>query len=212
MNISTRAGMICTFTILGLAGLGLSEPAVRVEKEAASETGTKPDAIVQDQAVDTVGDIEPSDVNKLERRKNAKKFSMGGFGPAWFGGVTDEARLSYNVYMGRAWEVNSRAAIKSNIELTSDFEDNHMVDISLGTNFYALPSDYSPYVGAALGLGGIRSHSDHAFGFSAKGSLGALLFRTSTAQLNLEGGAKILLSELVDEFPMVYMATLGVLF
>lgn len=209
-----RSQLICTLTLLGLVGIGMSEPQVRVEKETAAEgdTATSADAIVQDQAVDTVGDIEPSDVDKLKRRKNAKNFSMAGFGPARFGGVTDGDRLSYNIYVGRAWEVNSRAAIKSNVELTSDFEDNHMADLGLGANFYAVPSDYSPYVSGTFGFGTVRSFSDQAFGFTARGSVGALLFRTSTAQLNVEGAAKMLFSKVDREFPSVYALTLGVLF
>lgn len=209
-----RSEIIYTLTILGLVGIGRSEPPVRVEKDNATkgDTATSADAIVQDQAVDTVGDIEPSDVDKLARRKNAKKFTMAGFGPARFVGVTDGDRLSYNVYMGRAWEVNSRAAIKANVELTSDFEDNHLADLSLGANFFALPTDYSPYVSGAFGLGTVRSFSDQEFGFTARGSIGALLFRTSTTQLNIEGAAKILLSKVDAEFPATYMLTLGVLF
>ena len=58
----------------------------------------------------------------------------------------------------------------------------------------------------------MRGNSNSAFGFTARGSIGALLFRTSTAQLNVEGGAKMLFSDLGDEFPAVYMATIGLLF
>ena len=206
--ISTRACMIYSLTFLGLVGLGLSEPAVRVEGDAA----TSPDVTVQNRKVDTVGDIEPSDVNKLERRTKAKQFSMVGFGPAKFGGVQDEDRLSYDFYIGRVWEAASRAAIKSGLEVTSDFEDNHMADLTLGANFYALPTDFSPYIGGAFGFGAMRGNSNSAFGFTARGSIGALLFRTSTAQLNVEGGAKMLFSDLGDEFPAVYMATIGLLF
>jgi hypothetical protein len=208
MTISTRACMIYSLTILGLMGLGLSQTDVRVE----GETTTSPDVPVQNRAVDTVGDIEPSDVNKLQRRKNAKQFTMVGFGPAGFMGVQDENRLSYDFYIGRVWEAASRAAIKSTLELTSDFEDNHMADLNLGANFYLVPTDFSPYIGGAFGLGAMRGNSEQAFGFSARGSIGALLFRTSNAQLNIEGGAKMLFSDLGDDFPAVYMATIGLLF
>lgn len=173
------------------------------------------DVAVQDQAVDTVGDIEPSDVKRLERRKEAKRFSMAGFGPAGFGNNVmddDDDRMSYDIYLGRAWEVNPRAAIKSVAELTTDFDDNHLADLSLGANFYALPTDFSPYLGGDLGLGMGRADNENAFGFTAGAALGALLFRTSNAQLNVEGGAEVMLSELEDEFPTVYSATIGVLF
>lgn len=115
---------------------------------------------------------------------------MVGFGPAKFGGVQDEDRLSYDFYIGRVWEAASRAAIISTLEVTSDFEDNHMADLTLGANFYALPTDFSPYIGGAFGFGAMRGNSNSAFGFTARGSIGALLFRTSTAQLNVEGARK----------------------
>lgn len=179
------------------------------------ETKVEADVAIQDQGVDTVGDIEPSDVNRLERRKAAKRFGMAGFGPAGFGNtVMNDAddRMAYDLYLGRAWEVNPRAAIKSMAELTTDFDDNHVADLSLGANFYALPTDFSPYVSGDLGLGVGRGQGDNAFGFTAGAGLGALLFRTSNAQLNVEGGAEVMLSELEDEFPTVYSATIGVLF
>jgi len=178
-------------------------------------TALEADAAVQDQAVDTVGDIEPSDTKRLQRRKEAKRFSMAGFGPAGFGNTVmddDDDRMSYDIYLGRAWEVNPRAAIKSVAELTTDFDDNHLADLSLGANFYALPTDFSPYLGGDLGLGVGRADNENAFGFTAGAGIGALLFRTSNAQLNVEGGAEVMLSELEDEFPTVYSATIGVLF
>ena len=179
------------------------------------KTVLESDVAVQDQAVDTVGDIEPSDTKRLQRRKEAKRFSMAGFGPAGFGSATmddDDDRLSYDIYLGRAWEVNPRAAIKTVAELTTDLDDNHLADLSLGANFYALPTDFSPYLGGDVGLGMGRADNENAFGFTAGASLGALLFRTSNAQLNLEGGADVMLSELDDEFPTVYSATIGGLF
>lgn len=179
------------------------------------ETTLHPDVAVQDQAVDTVGDIEPSDVHRLERRREAKRFSMAGFGPAGFGNAAmddKDDRMSYDVYLGRAWEVTPRSAIKSIAGITSDFDDNHLADFSLGANFYALPTDFSPYIGGDLGLGAGRADNENVFGFTAGASLGALLFRTANAQMNLEGNAKVMLSELQDEFPTVYSATIGVLF
>ena len=178
-------------------------------------TTLESDVAVQDQGVDTVGDIEPSDTKRLQRRKEAKRFSMAGFGPAGFGNeVMDDKddRMSYDIYLGRAWEVNPRAAIKSIAEVTTDFDDNHLADLSLGANFYALPTDFSPYLGGDLGLGMGRANTENVFGFTAGAGIGAMLFRTSNAQMNIEGGAEVMLSELEDEFPTVYSATVGVLF
>lgn len=237
-------GMVYALGILGLAGMagaqtevnvygegGASAPprdsvmtrdTVLIEGETAAgdavieeSTVLEPDVAVQEAAVDTVGDIEPSDVKRLERRKEAKRFAMAGFGPAAFGNSLmddDDDRLSYDIYLGRAWEVNPRAAIKSLVGVTSDLDDNHLADLSLGANFYALPTDFSPYIGGDLGLGVGRADRENVFGFTAGASLGALLFRTANAQMNLEGGAEVMLSELDDEFPTVYSATIGVLF
>ena len=192
-----------------------TETKVEGETTIKNETTLQSDVAVQDQAVDTVGDIEPSDVKRLERRREAKRFGMAGFGPAGFGSeVMDDAddRMSYDIYVGRAWEVTPRSAIKSIAEVTSDFDDNHLADLSLGANFYAMPTDFSPYIGGDLGLGAGRAQSENVFGFTAGASLGALLFRTANTQMNIEGNAEVMLSELEDEFPTVYSATIGVLF
>lgn len=233
-------GYVCALAILGSAGLAAAQSQTNVNVYGEGGTSAPPqdtvltrdtvyergatvtetttlqqDMAVQDQGVDTVGDIEPSDTKRLLRRKESKQFSMAGFGPAGFGSeVMDDKdnRMSYDIYMGRAWEVSPRAAIKSVAEVTTDFDDNHIADLSLGANFYALPTDFSPYLGGDLGLGVGRADNENAFGFTAGAALGALLFRTSNAQLNVEGGAEVMLSELADEFPTVYSATIGVLF
>jgi hypothetical protein len=77
-----------------------------------------------------------------------------------------------------------------------------------------MPNDISPYVGAGLGMGYGAVPGDQSFGFNLGASVGALLFRTSNAQMNLEGSAQTLLSELGDDenIPTVYAARLGVLF
>lgn len=243
MTKSMRVGMVYAMAIMGAVATagarnqtninvygegGTSAPPAPVtdtviETETRTEGGTtvteettlRPDVAVQDQAVDTVGDIEPSDVHRLERRREAKRFGMAGFGPAGFGNAAmddDDDRMSYDVYLGRAWEVSPRSAIKTIAEVTSDFDDNHIADLSLGANFYALPTDFSPYIGGDLGLGAGRADDENVFGFTAGASLGALLFRTANAQMNLEGNAEVMLSELADEFPTVYSATIGVLF
>lgn len=240
MSQRQRVGMIYGIAMLATAGLagaqtsvniygegGTSAPAQDTVYETETTTTTQgstsveakttleADVAVQDQAVDTVGDIEPSDTKRLQRRREAKRFGMAGFGPAGFGStVMDDRddRMSYDIYLGRAWEVSPRAAIKSIAEVTTDFDDNHIADLSLGANFYALPTDFSPYLGGDLGLGVGRADNENAFGFTAGAALGALLFRTANAQMNIEGGAEVMLSELADEFPTVYSATVGVMF
>lgn len=159
-----------------------------------------------------VGAIPPGETKTLLRRKESKKFSAAGFGPAGFGNI-DERVPAYDLYVGRLWEVNPHAAIKALGEVASDFDRATLANFQLGANFYALPNDISPYIGGGLGLGYGMVPGDRAFGFNVGASVGAMLFRTSNAQMNLEGSAKMMLAELDDNgSPSVYSARLGVLF
>ncbi|MDB5105474.1 MAG: hypothetical protein JWP91_3163 [Fibrobacteres bacterium] len=176
-------------------------------------------AVIDDQAYtppDTaseVGAIPPSQVKVLQNRRESKQFTGAGFGPAGFGNI-DEKMPAYDVYAGHFWEVNKHAAIKALGEVASDFDRATLANLQLGANLYAMPTDISPYVGAGLGLGYGTVPGDRSFGFNVGASIGALLFRTSNAQMNLEGSAQTMLSELGEDksMPTVYAARLGVLF
>lgn len=158
-----------------------------------------------------VGAIPPDQTKLLQNRKEAKRFSAAGFGPAGFGNV-DERVPAYDLYAGRFWEVNRHAAIKALGEVASDFDNATLANLQLGANFYALPTDISPYVGAGMGLGYGTIPGDRSFGFNLGASVGALLFRTANAQMNLEGSAQTMLSQLDGDMPTIYSARLGVLF
>ncbi len=159
----------------------------------------------------TVGAIPPEETRVLQQRREAKRFTTAGFGPAGFNNV-DEKDQAYDLYAGKFWEVNRSAAIKGLAEVASDFNHTSIVDLNLGANLYALPTDFSPYVGGAMGLTYGSVPGDRAFGLNIGASLGALLFRTSNAQMNLEGNAQMMLTELNHEKPSIYSARLGVLF
>jgi hypothetical protein len=159
----------------------------------------------------TVGAIPPDETKVLQRRREAKRFSTAGFGPAGFGNV-DEKVPAYDVYAGKIWEVNRVAAIKALGEVASDFDRASIVDLNLGANLYAMPTDFSPYVGGAMGLTYGSVPGDRALGMNVGASVGALLFRTSNAQMNIEGNAQMMLTELNNERPSIYSARLGVLF
>ena len=58
-----------------------------------------------------VGAIPPEQTKILQNRREAKRFTGAGFGPAGFGNV-DERMPAYDIYAGRFWEVNKFAAIK----------------------------------------------------------------------------------------------------
>lgn len=158
-----------------------------------------------------VGRIAPEDTKVLQTRREAKRFSTAGFGPAGFGNI-DERTPAYDVYVGRMWEVNKFAAIKALGEVASDFDRATLGNVSMGANLYASPTDFSPYIGGGLGLGYGAIPGDRNFGFNVGAQLGALLFRTANAQMNLEGSAEMMVSRLGNSEPSIYSARLGVLF
>jgi hypothetical protein len=161
-----------------------------------------------------VGAIPAEQTKVLQNRREAKRFSTAGFGPAGFGNI-DERTPAYDLYVGRLWEVNKFAAIKALGEVTSDFDKATMGSVKMGANLYASPTDFSPYIGGGLGLGYGAIPGDRDFGFNVGAQIGAMLFRTSNAQMNLEGSAEMMLSQLDngnDGTPSVYAARLGVLF
>jgi hypothetical protein len=162
---------------------------------------------------DTVGAIKPSETRTLQRRHEAKTFTGAGLGPAGFGNV-DETKPAYDVYLGQFWEVNPHAAIKAVGEVASDLNKAHIADLTLGANFYALPTEFSPYIGGGMGLAYDWTHGGNAFGFNVGASLGALLFRTASAQMNLEGNAQMVMDQLSNsnDRPTIYSARLGVMF
>lgn len=184
---------------------------------AAAGTGGSSDIVVTDPSYtppDTaseVGAIPRSQTKVLQNRREAKRFTTAGLGPAGFGGI-DEKTPAYDLYAGRMWEVNKHAAIKALGEVASDFDRATMANVTLGANVYAAPTDFSPYIGGGMGLGYGTVPGDQEFGFNVGAQIGALLFRTSNAQMNLEGSAQMLLSELDNGNPSVYAARLGVLF
>jgi hypothetical protein len=159
----------------------------------------------------TIGGIEPADVNEMQLRRKAINFETVGFGPASLQNLgVDE--LSYNFYAGRLWEVNQNAAIKAIGEVTTDFDKAVFASIGLGANLYPFNADISPYIGGDLGLGIGRGFGDNAFGFDLGVALGALLFRTSNVQMSLEGKVHTLLNEIDGDFPYYLTGRIGILF
>ena len=192
------------------AGTGAtsSQPVVGV---GGSSTVIKDSTLTPPDTSREVGRIAPEDTKVLQNRREAKTFSTAGFGPAGFGNI-DERTPAYDVYVGRLWEVNKFAAIKALGEVASDFDRATLGNISMGANLYASPRDFSPYIGGGLGLGYGFIPGDRNFGFNVGAQIGALLFRTSSAQMNLEGSAEMMVTQLGNSDPSIYAARLGVLF
>jgi hypothetical protein len=158
---------------------------------------------------DKIGDIE--DVNEIQRRKQSKRFGVGGFGPAAIREVETE-ELAYDFYGGYVWEVNPFAAIKGIADVTTDFDRATLVSGNIGANFYPFNADVSPYIGGDLGLGYLASEDQDELGFTAGASLGALLFRTTSTQLNLEAKTRFQFNDIDGSYPFAYTARVGVQF
>ena len=162
---------------------------------------------------DTIGGATPAKQTQLERREQAFRFYTFGLGPAMFKNLGTD-KTSYSFFGGRLWEVNPYAAIKALGEVTTDFSGAIMGDASIGANMYALNYDISPYVGGDLGLGIAHGSGRNAFGFDLGGAIGAQFFRTSTAQMSIEGKIRVLFNDVNNSsnFPFFYALRLGVLF
>jgi hypothetical protein len=190
------------------SGSDTVEVGIRSHRTAA---GTADTALANPDSAGEVGSIPAAETLSLQRRKKSKPFSAAGFGPAGFQNV-DNHSPAYNLYLGRLWEVNRFAAIKALGEVATDFDRATLADMTLGANLYASPQDFSPYVGAGLGFGYGAEPGNRDFGFNLGAQIGALLFRTSSTQMNLEGSAAMILSDVRDGAPTLYAARLGVLF
>ncbi len=159
-----------------------------------------------------IGEIKEEEVDKIQTRRRAKRFGTAGLGPAALNN-TGADDLSYDFYAGGVWEVNPYAAIKTIGEAVTDFNNSTIVSGRLGANFYPLNTDISPYIGGDLGLGYVFAEEDEGIGFSVGGSVGALLFRTSSTQMNVEANATAVLSEIQeDNFPYKIAGRIGILF
>jgi hypothetical protein len=158
---------------------------------------------------DGVGNIESGDTTKMLKRKEALHLGTFGFGPAWFLNLDTDPQ-NYNVYAGYMFEPHPHAAIKTLINITSDFKTDVVALADLGANFYVLTSAVTPYVGGSLGLGFIRAEKENNAGFTGSGSVGLMLFRTSNVHLNLEFMTTVFLKKINDKNPVLMIARIGI--
>jgi hypothetical protein len=188
------------------------------EADSPGEIGTSSDTIndeinENEKESNRVGNIEETEIDKLQKRKKSFRLFMAGFGPAGLANV-DSKDLLYSFFGGYLWEVNPNAAIKIKAELSSDFDEALLVAANLGGNLYLLRRNISPYVGAVLGLGFLGKEGSHdGVGFTFGGSVGVQLFRTSTTQMNVEFALQSHLGNYNDDgVPVLYTGRVGVLF
>ena len=162
---------------------------------------------------DSIGGQTPSQRTDLQRRRVAYNFTTLGFGPATIKKMGTDNELCYGFFAGRLWEVNPYAAIKANLEFTSEFQHAVMGLIDLGANFYLLNADLAPYLGGDVGFGlGHNANGETPYGFDLGGALGIVLFRTSTVQMSVELKASVVFSTHTNNYPNIYSARLGVMF
>jgi len=164
---------------------------------------------------DSIGGQTPSHRTDLQRRRIAYNFATVGFGPASMKKMGIDNELCYNFFAGRLWEVNPYAAVKANFEITSDFSHAVLGMLDLGSNFYILNADVTPYIGGDLGfgLGRDATHGKTPYGFDLGGAIGIVLFRTSTVQMSVEGKAQVLFDTHNNKsYPDIYSVRLGVMF
>lgn len=133
-----------------------------------------------------------------------------GFGPATFRSVNSGD--AYNVNGGYMIQLNPFAALKGVADATTDFDETVLASIGVGGNLYPFNRDFSPYIGADVGVGYLQEPDRDSWAFNLGTSIGAEVFRTAPTQMQLEIGARFHLEDFDDEDPLLYTARVGVLF
>jgi len=146
------------------------------------------------QTSETVGNITQEEVTEEQRRKETHNYKSFGIAPAFLFGM-DPQSISYQIHSGYLWEVSPNAAL----EFRTD-DAVHLIDwaahltMLLGGRYYFSSGRISPYVGAGLGIGFAADSSRSYYGFALGGSFGLVMFRTSSAQLDIIGNVDAIIS------------------
>ena len=130
---------------------------------------------------------------------------------------------SYQFFGSRLWNVADIFGVKALLEATAelrreaatrvDFGDAILASALVGANYYPIQTAFTPYIGAAGGLGYANGAGfDDAFGFDLSGVLGVLLFRGGPVEVNVEGNANFLFRDFNGDMPMTFTGRVGVLF
>ena len=157
----------------------------------------------KDKEAREVGAIKKRDQDIMQNRIESKDFDFVSIGPAWF--ISPDYAPNdpaFNIGGGRLWEVTPNAAVKFGINAITDLGlDAFLFTTGLGANYYLNASNFSPFLGADMGLGfggakhkdPIAEHDEYFFGFTMGVSGGLVLFRTSTTHLIIEPNMQWLL-------------------
>ncbi|KMQ51557.1 hypothetical protein CHISP_1565 [Chitinispirillum alkaliphilum] len=138
-------------------------------------------------------------------------FSTFGLGLGGLGNL-DSDNLAITGFVGSVLEIGPTVQGKIILDLTTDFRDALFTNAKLGVNFLAPTAFASPYLGLGLGLGYARGAGENLFGVTVAGSLGLILLRTSSIQLDLEGNINAMFNTTDEGVPFAYSLRLGVLY
>lgn len=137
-------------------------------------------------AQESIGNISEKEQSEMITRKETRRYSSFGLGPAKFIRLDPEDKVSYMIHSATIWEVHPHAALALLSDNAFNFSDWAWDgNILLGGRFYFTATAFSPYVGGGFGLGSATDGDQYAFGFDLGGQAGLLLFRTSGTQLDI---------------------------
>ncbi len=148
-----------------------------VEKDGVKTTTIR-EGNIQPYPEREVGKISTSEVSQIKMRREVHSFWALGFGPAWIPAYSEHL---YSGTLGIHWDVHEHAEINLNLS-GGGSRQTGFGTLELGSNYFFLPGDITPYVGASFG-GGYTSGTGS--GFSGGTGFGVRFFRTSSVNLDL---------------------------
>lgn len=155
--------------------------------------------------------------NRYDQNQDGSVMSPDGFYAGFGTGSLDNLganRLSYQFVLGRLWNTTKYLGVKTTAEVTSDFENAIIASALVGANVYPVLRNFSPYIGAAAGIGYANgSGPGDALGLDVSGTIGLMLFRTAPFQVNIEGNTNVIFRKVQDNsIPMTFTGRIGLLF
>lgn len=138
-----------------------------------------------------VGEIAEDETRRIQRRIEARDYSLFAFGPANLQNLAVDQTGQYLMY-GHLWETTPHAAVKLAAEGAFSFGEPKasVVAGTLGANFYFTSTSISPFAGVDFGYGAAATEADdidNVDGWAAGASLGVAFFRTSSVQMQIVG-------------------------
>ena len=183
----------------------------------------------KNQADGVVGNNSPSkslgeQAAEKQQRANFQRVAalrqvLVGFGPAYFSKMNNsESGIGFTA--GYVWNVDESfdLGLKTDFAFSTSDPDAYLAAAQIFTNYYFLPKDISPFVGAGFGYGfssideapGITDRD--ASGFVASAQAGVKFFRTSTVNLLVAGEYTQIFGDNSLGQPGVFLFRVGLLY